>query len=178
MSKIFFTSDHHFNHENIIKYCNRPYNSISEMNYDYINKWNSVIKISDKVFHLGDFALKSSYNSIRNLTQILNGYKILIKGNHDRFNCNFAVNQLGFNECYTSYIFEHEVSYILNHKPRYDLKIKHLCGHVHEKWKINENGNILNVGVDIWNGYPISLEEINDFFQDLYPNRNKKEQKQ
>jgi calcineurin-like phosphoesterase family protein len=125
------------------------------MNEDYINKWNQTVKPSDKIFHLGDFALTASITSIRNLISLLNGYKILIKGNHDRFNTKFAVENLGFNECYQILNFE---GYILAHRPNYDTTTKQLCGHVHEKWK--KKDLLLNVGVDVWNGYPVSFDEV------------------
>ena len=54
--KIFFTSDTHFWHVNIIKYCNRPFETIEEMNETIIEKWNSKISKDDIVFNLGDFA--------------------------------------------------------------------------------------------------------------------------
>ena len=41
---IWIIADTHIGHTNIIKYCGRPYNSVSEMNDDIIKKWNSKIK--------------------------------------------------------------------------------------------------------------------------------------
>jgi len=57
MAKVFFTSDTHFNHVNIIKYCSRPFSSVEEMNREMIARWNSVVGPEDTVFHLGDFAM-------------------------------------------------------------------------------------------------------------------------
>ena len=62
---IFLTSDLHLGHANIIKYCNRPYRDVNEMNEDLINKWNQVIGDTDRVFFLGDFALGSKEDVIR-----------------------------------------------------------------------------------------------------------------
>ena len=60
--RIFIIADHHFHHENIIKYCNRPFKSAEEMNSYMIHKWNSVVSEKDIVYHLGDFALASNFD--------------------------------------------------------------------------------------------------------------------
>ena len=78
----FFTSDTHFNHANIIKFCNRPFKDVEQMNDVMIANWNSVIGKDDTVFHLGDFCL----GGVAEWTKILdrlNGKIYLIMGNHD-----------------------------------------------------------------------------------------------
>lgn len=79
---IWFTSDTHFGHTNIIRFCNRPFNSVKEMDETIINNWNSVVKPNDIVFHLGDFAFASNARW-KQLIQALNGHIYLIVGNHD-----------------------------------------------------------------------------------------------
>jgi len=54
---LWFTSDHHFGHENIIKFCDRPFETIEEMDAELIRLWNAVVKPTDTVYHLGDFTL-------------------------------------------------------------------------------------------------------------------------
>lgn len=56
----YFIADTHFNHENIIKYCNRPFEDSKEMNEYIINKWNSVVTENDVVYHLGDVGFGST----------------------------------------------------------------------------------------------------------------------
>ena len=53
---IFFTSDTHFGHTNIIKYCKRPFNSLEEHDETLIKNWNNKVGENDIIFHLGDFA--------------------------------------------------------------------------------------------------------------------------
>ncbi|MCB0512609.1 MAG: metallophosphoesterase, partial [Bacteroidetes bacterium] len=79
-----FTSDTHFFHENIIKYCNRPFSSAEEMNEVLIDNWNSVVKPGDIVYHLGDVTMgQKSHGQFSSLWTRLNGRKRLVVGNHD-----------------------------------------------------------------------------------------------
>lgn len=84
---IFFTSDQHFGHENIITYCNRNFNNADEMDEYLIEEWNNTVGKGDLVYHLGDFAItgysKSHAPKVEKLLSKLNGQKILITGNHD-----------------------------------------------------------------------------------------------
>ena len=82
--KVFIISDTHFGHENIIKYCNRPFSSVEEMDEKMIKNWNETVSNNDVVLHLGDFGLgKKEY--IASIVKRLNGKKILIMGNHDNW---------------------------------------------------------------------------------------------
>ena len=85
---IYFISDTHFYHSNIIKYCDRPFKDTNEMNETIINNWNSIVKNNDTIYHLGDFCL-STNDEIKSIFNKLNGNKILIRGNHDRKSVKF-----------------------------------------------------------------------------------------
>ena len=78
----YFTSDTHFNHTNIIGFCNRPFKDVEQMNETLIANWNSVIGQDDTVFHLGDFCLGGAAEWTKILDR-LNGKIFLIMGNHD-----------------------------------------------------------------------------------------------
>lgn len=80
-----FVADSHFYHKNIIKYCNRPFSTIEEMNQTIIDSWNSVVKEGDTVFHLGDMGFCGTQNLVSIFSQ-LNGEIHLIRGNHDSSN--------------------------------------------------------------------------------------------
>lgn len=78
-----FTSDTHFFHKNILKYCpQRPWESVDEMNEALVENWNSRISPTSVVFHLGDFAFCGSTKMNELLTR-LNGKIIHFRGNHD-----------------------------------------------------------------------------------------------
>lgn len=87
---IFIISDTHFSHSNILKFTNsegnkiRPeFSSVSEMDWGMVDRWNSVVKPGDKVYHLGDVYMSASKGYIENLLSKLQGQKRLILGNHD-----------------------------------------------------------------------------------------------
>lgn len=80
--RLFFTADHHWHHERIIKYCQRPFSNVEEMDEKLITNWNNVVGDDDIVFHLGDFA-KGGSSEWSRLLQRLKGKIYLILGNHD-----------------------------------------------------------------------------------------------
>ena len=85
--RIFFTSDTHFNHKNIIKYepVSRPFATVEQMNQEIINRWNSVVSDDDIVIHLGDFFMGTldAEEMARIMRQLKCKNIILVKGNHD-----------------------------------------------------------------------------------------------
>lgn len=83
-SNVYLTSDTHFNHENIIRFCKRPFKDAEEMNQILIENWNKKVPKDGLVFHLGDFAW-GGYEAWKNVREQLNGEIILIKGNHKYF---------------------------------------------------------------------------------------------
>lgn len=85
MINLFFISDIHFGHDNIIKYANRPFIDVKEMNEVIINNWNEVVKDDDLVIIAGDLSLGIKKPELAQIMLQLKGKKILIKGNHDKF---------------------------------------------------------------------------------------------
>lgn len=157
---IYFTSDTHFFHGNIIDFCNRPYGNVVEMNMGLIEKWNSVVKPGDTIYHLGDFNFGGKART-KECLDLLNGYKILIKGNHD-FSSDW-MRSSGFNEVYNEYDMDYDgIKIYMNHHPtpkeKWEKQDYHFCGHVHQKWKRVDN--MINVGVDVWDYTPRTVEEL------------------
>jgi len=165
-----FTSDLHLGHDNIRKYCSRPFKSLNHMNSEIIKRWNQRVKPDDIVFHIGDFCFKNSKGGkkgegtqvkARDWEKKLNGKIIFIKGNHDRNNS-------------VKTIIEHLVIRYgrqrinLVHNPIHsntNYKIN-FVGHVHEKWQIKRIKtqfgftDCINVGVDVHNFYPVSFDKL------------------
>ena len=80
----FYIGDSHFGHRNIIRYDNRPFRTVTEMDNEIIENWNSVVTNHDTVYIVGDFTWDTDVNVFENLIDDLNGNKILITGNHDK----------------------------------------------------------------------------------------------
>ena len=132
---IYFISDTHFNHKNIIKYCNRPFDSVEEMNNIIIKNWNKVILPNDIIYHLGDFALGNKELSL-SIIHKLNGNKFLIRGNHDKWKVSDYENY-GFTVLKNAPIRLDDYKLILSHIPLPDKQIPNeyinLHGHIHNK---------------------------------------------
>ena len=176
-SKTYFISDTHFNHKNIIKYCNRPFKDIEEMNRVLIENWNNTVTDFDTVFHLGDVALTSE-SDMKELIQKLKGKKFLIRGNHDKKSKEFF-RKVGFGFIPENPLKLNKEKLILSHKPLKDTEIPkgyvNVHGHIHNNslHKINPETNEMeypedlyseklhiNVSVDVIGFKPISLKEL------------------
>lgn len=83
MSNLFFSSDLHFFHKNIIQYSNRPYSSVEEMNEALIKNWNDNVKPNDTIWTLGDFSF-GNYQLTTGVLSRLNGNHHMVYGNHDQ----------------------------------------------------------------------------------------------
>ncbi len=183
MGKTFFTSDLHFGHENVIRFDNRPFFNLEEMDNELVARWNKKVGKGDLVYVLGDMIWKTASGSAESLIRSLNGQIILIKGNHDRFLHNAkAKNALAGVKDYDDIAVELEDGSkrrcILSHYfiPLYighRHNAIHLHGHSHNTEEsdeerritkeLNEKGyslEIYNVGCMYWNYEPVTLDEI------------------
>lgn len=134
-NRIFFTSDTHFGHENVIRYSHRPFANISEHNEALIDNWNKTVKEDDIVFHLGDFAFGGTafWSSI---LERLNGKKYLCLGNHDYKNFKQPLEKYFEKVSEQFYIAIGDQFIILNHCPMLCYggayrDVWQLYGHVH-----------------------------------------------
>lgn len=167
-----FSSDQHFWHKNVIDYCKRPFLSLEEMHRTLIERHRALVKEEDTIFFLGDFCFGGT-TKVKEILSQLTGTKILIMGNHDVQNRAEKWEQLGF----------HQVMGLDNHLVAFDFNLSHfpykgtepevdrpfehqlkddgrwlLHGHVHQHWK--QKGRMINVGVDVWDFWPVNLRTL------------------
>lgn len=176
MSEIFLTSDNHFFHRNIIKYCDRPWADEDEMNKEMEKRWNSVVAPNDILINVGDLTagLGARKFELAKLIGRLHGRKILIRGNHDHQKDAFylesgilkVVNHVfvnGFLFAHVPGIEQVEHPHPMGQITR-DLQIKHkpaltIHGHIH-RVDIPEYPGHFNCASDRHNYSPFTLRSV------------------
>ena len=173
---MWFTSDQHFGHANIIRFCDRPFADSDEMTRELVARHNAVVGETEEVFHLGDFSLDERL--VPQILPLLNGRHRLVVGNHDKCHPCHKKSDAAKRR-YLAYGFAsvqtvvHMGPWLLchlpyagtpEHKTRYpEWRPKDegrwlLHGHVHEQWQIR--GRMINVGVDKWDYAPVHLSTL------------------
>ncbi len=171
---VYFTSDMHFCHENILKFepiSRKRYKNIDDMDRRICKVWNSTVGSRDLVYVLGDIGMKHG-QVIKAYMATLNGEKILIKGNHDKYS-NTWYRDAGFATVLSGAIIylTNNMRVKLSHFPyddppfepfkemptREDMPLIH--GHVHGKYTTNPVDRTINVSWDVWHR-PVNRDEI------------------
>lgn len=146
MSKVYFTSDTHFGHSNLIKNF-RGFESSDEHNQWLIDDWNSVVKKRDLVIHLGDVSL--DHKILVDIMPKLNGTKKLVIGNHDSGPIKFYLKY--FSKIYGVWNYN---GYLLSHMPIHPQELqfrvkKNIHGHIHHMDRLLDPKVYFNACVDI-----------------------------
>lgn len=151
--EFFIISDLHFNHQNIIKYTNRPFDDVFEMNETLINNWNSTVSKNDLVLVLGDIGFGNK-KALEPLIKRLNGYIVLLLGNHDRRNTMLFWNNM-VDEVVKTPFQARDI--IFSHEPiDCDIGTINIHGHTHGN-KI-ETGKHIDMSVELHNYTPVKIK--------------------
>lgn len=170
---IWFTSETHFNHANIIEHSSRPFHDVTEMTEAMIARWKAKVQPGDTVYHLGDFALSGGRKHAELIDQILsklNGQKWLIVGNHDRREVTKNARWMAVKDYLEIKIDlggEHKQRIVMCHYPMRSWNQMHrgswmLHGHCHGNLK-DIGGKSLDVGVDVHGYSPVSIHDVKTF---------------
>jgi len=164
---IWFSSDHHFGHKNILEYTDRKnyFRNIDEMDRILIENWNKLIKKEDTVYYLGDFTFKN----YKEYEKLLNGKIYFIKGSHDKYNAPFIrletpdglLDEYGHQRVIVMCHYSMR-SWTASHYASY-----HLYGHHHGK--LEPYGLSFDIGVDCWDYKPVSLKQVEEKMKTLKP---------
>lgn len=167
MANIFFASDYHFNHANILNFKKedgsplRVFSNITEHDEYLIEQHNKRVNKNDKIYMLGDVTF--SHTNLHLLDR-MNGEKVLIKGNHDK--CKLSQYLPYFKDIRGSHQFD---GVIMTHIPIHPESLArwgiNIHGHLHSYRVKDQYGRpdkrYFNVSMECLNDYtPISLEEI------------------
>lgn len=175
MKNIFFTSDHHHFHANVITYCNRPW-TFEEQTEQLIERWNSRVGIMDEVYHLGDFAFAGmkQLSKVTDVIKQLNGQITFLRGNHcdkrlwraiEDMNIKHVVDVDNYKE-----IRLDGVKIVMCHYPLLVFNQSHhgawhLHGHCHGSLKMD--GKVLDVGIDNHPGHQVfTYDEVREYMRD------------
>ena len=156
MSKIYFISDLHLGHKSILGFAGQyrgNCKTLKEHDRWIVTQWNSVVKKRDKIYVLGDVAFE--LDSLKNL-DLMNGTKILVRGNHDKFDTEVYLKYFKEIHGFTKY-----KDYWLSHCPIHPQELrdrKNIHGHVHMNTILDKD--YINVCVELLNGTPISFEDL------------------
>ena len=177
---IWFTSDLHFGHRNMIRFCNRPFGDIKEMSECLIKNWNDTVGDDDIVFVLGDTFWFNDSRAIKKALSQLKGKEIyILPGNHDDFEAYHRIDDPRFILCPDVCV----VWFTRDNKPIKEIWLSHypmmtwphrvngawqLFGHIHSQEGKTDgvdqdlplHWNQLDIGCDRWGYKPISFTEI------------------
>lgn len=145
----YIISDTHFNHPNIITYCNRPVDSQQQM----IDNWKRIVKPDDLVYHLGDVIFDRP-NELEDILRNLPGKKVLVRGNHDNHSDTWYMNK-GFDFVCDGLVVRKTV--VLSHKP---ISV--------ETGKANIHGHLHNLGYEDMQSFQEWYGSLHDSNHILY----------
>jgi len=163
----FFTADQHYGHFNIIKYCNRPFSTLNNMDEVLIKNHNEVVQKNDIVIHAGDFAWVKTHADAQKYIKRLNGNHIFLVGSHDKW-MHKSKGQIWEKTIHGYFVVI--CHYAMRVWARSHFNSWHLFGHTHGG--LEPQGKSWDIGVDNNNFYPVSFEQIKEIMKDRPDNFN------
>jgi calcineurin-like phosphoesterase family protein len=180
--KFFITSDLHFYHDNIRRFCSRPFGTVEEMNSKLIENWNDCVKVDDDIIVAGDFIHSGNLVSIGSILEELNGRIWLVMGNHDQTNKfdrqivrdsfdNRVYDTLSISVRDTDFP-DDQMRFFISHYPHlyWERGAYHCHGHIHSG-PLSTASEVapfhplrIDIGVDAWDYKPVSYRELKQAF--------------
>ena len=170
-TNLFFATDSHFGHSNIIKHCDRPYPDVDTMDADMIMRWNSVVRKGSKVIYLGDITMNTSPDVVRNYMKQLNGDILyFVYGNHDlQWERATRTDQSKYGDMLLVEVHDGIDTTTIHccHYPMLSWYKKfrgswHLYGHVHNNEGEHPDANALNLCPEVHDYAPLSYAQIKE----------------
>ena len=167
---VWYTSDQHWGHFNIIQHSHRPFTTVEQMNEVMIQRWNEKVQPGDLVYNLGDIFYKMKQSEAYAIRERLNGDICLINGNHDKIARNMT----------RAFKWIRDTHFVMDEDPTYQFFLCHypmrswngsfkgsanLFGHCHGNLPVDHNLRQMDLGVDVHNFYPLSTEDVVDYLK-------------
>ena len=177
---IYFTSDTHFGHVGkpreeggnggIIGMAKRPFRTIEEHDDDLIRRWNEVVGRNDDIYHLGDIVFaKDRSAAIEDLLKKLNGRIHICWGNHDHKPTRKMAHLFASAQDVKQIKIEGNPIFLSHYAHRAWNKSHHGSYHFfgHSHGGMPAFGRSLDVGVDCWDYFPVTFNQIRDRLEEL-----------
>lgn len=163
MRNVWFTSDFHFGHFNIIRYCNRPFGTTQGMDDVLAERVNACAKANDVLYFLGDFCIGSEERVAAYRKRLACKTIHFIEGNHDKttrkqqqlFNSWGVLSEV--NVANQRSVLCH---YAMRVWPQHAQGAWHLYGHSHANLPDEPFSLSMDVGVDTHDFRPWHFDEI------------------
>jgi calcineurin-like phosphoesterase family protein len=165
MPNTWFTADFHLGHKNIIRYCNRPFDSVEAMNSAILERLNSAVKANDVLYFLGDFCIGPKARALELRREIRCKKIFAVPGNHDKdtrklteeFSWLGDLAEVSING--QRIVLCHYAMRVWNHSSH---GAWHLYGHSHGRLPTLNNSLSMDVGVDTHDFGPWHFDEVRD----------------
>ncbi len=163
---IYLTADWHLGHAGIIQSCKRPFEDCAQMQFAILDCYKEAVKPNDDVVFVGDIFWDTKLPYMKSVLDSLPGDKHLVKGNHDNATVTKYI-KAGFKtvEKVSTVLNWQLNNYHIYHDPAFsqiNRKDRYICAHIHDLFLLQKN--VINVGVDVWNWYPVPITLIDWYF--------------
>ncbi len=174
----YLISDLHLDHDNIIEYCDRPFESVEDMNKTLVENWNTMVDPTDSVLYGGDLTIRQSAAALLDWLDELNGEIVFLLGNHDQTVFE-GLDKVRFVD---EYRFKYRgVPFYAVHDPA-DVPSNPtgwvLHGHHHNNWPdrfpfVDHDNRRVNLSVELLNYRPLSTDRLVEYLAcgEQFPDR-------
>ena len=169
MTDIWFTADFHLGHRNIIRYCNRPFQNVAEMDSVILDRLNSAVKERDILYFLGDFCIGGTKQSGHYLNQVRCKRIYFVNGNHDKTLRKFQERFVWFKDLAEVNVHQQRIvlcHYAMRTWNQSSRGSWHLYAHSHGRLHEDPAMLAMDVGVDTHDFRPWHFDDIHAHMQE------------